>query len=139
MTDNTVYVARLHRIIFLGPLVFTAAAFFLTALNSSFQMMGFAAVAFGLLWAGAVWVNYYFSSLTIETKRVIFRTGVLVRNTTDIPYPKIESIDIRQSIVGSIFRYGSLTITGTGGTKHTIDFVARPLTCRRYMEQLMHN
>ena len=70
---------------------------------------------------------------------MIFRTGVLVRKITDIPYTKIESVDIRQSIMGSIMRYGSLMITGTGGTRHFINFIAKPLTCRRYIEQFMNN
>ena len=63
---------------------------------------------------------------------------MLVRQTIDIPLAKIESIDIRQTILGSIFNYGSLIITGTGGTRHMINYLAKPLTCRRYIEQLMH-
>lgn len=69
---------------------------------------------------------------------MILRTGMLVRQTVDIPLSKIETIDIRQSIIGSILRYGSLVITGTGGTRHVMNFLDKPLTCRRYIEQLMH-
>ena len=61
-----------------------------------------------------------------------------MRETVDIPLSKIESIDIRQSILGSLFQYGSLVITGTGGTRQSMGYVSKPLTCRRHIEQLMH-
>ena len=83
-------------------------------------------------------LTYRFSSLTIKKNQVILRTGILVRQTIDIPLNKIESIDIRQSILGSILHYGSLVITGTGGTRQMVNYLNKPLTCRRYIEQLMH-
>ena len=139
MTDkNVVYVAKLHWLIFFGPVVLACAAFFLGIEIVQLKEVALLLLVFSLIWGGITWVNYYFSSLTIEKKRVIFRTGIMVRKTTDIPYTKIESIDIRQSIIGSIMRYGAIMITGTGGTKHFINFIAKPLTCRRYIEQLMH-
>lgn len=139
MTDNNViYVAKLHWLIFFGPFVLACAAFFLGIEIVQLKEVALFFLVFAVIWGAITWVNYYFSSLTIEKKRVIFRTGIMVRKTTDIPYTKIESIDIRQSIIGSIMRYGALMITGTGGTKHFINFVAKPLTCRRYIEQLMH-
>jgi uncharacterized membrane protein YdbT with pleckstrin-like domain len=139
MTDqNVVYVARLHWLLFFWPTVLGCMALFLGIQFVQLKEVALLFLVFSLVWGGINWVVFHFSSLTIEKKRVIFRTGILVRKTTDIPYTKIESIDIRQSIIGSIMQYGALMITGTGGTKHFINFVAKPLTCRRYIEQLMH-
>ena len=56
----------------------------------------------------------------------------------DIPLNKIESIDIRRSLLGSLLQYGTLVITGTGGSRQLVNFLDKPLTCRRYIEQLMH-
>ncbi|MGQ3892895.1 PH domain-containing protein [Legionella sp. CNM-4043-24] len=137
MTDsNVVYVARLHWLLFFGPTVLACAALFLGIYVPQLKdvALGFLLLSAG--WWVMTWVNYHFSSLTIEKKRVIFRTGVLVRKTTDIPYSKIESVDVRQSLIGSIMRYGALMITGTGGTRHFISFLDKPLVCRRYIEQL---
>ena len=132
MTDEKeVYVARLHRLLFMGPAVLGCVSLFLGIQYVQLKEVALLFLVFSLIWGTITWVNYHFSSLTIEKKRVIFRTGILVRKTTDIPYTKIESIDIRQSIIGSILHYGSLMITGTGGTRHFINFLARPLTCRR--------
>lgn len=93
---------------------------------------------FALIWILITWVTYHFSSITIKRKQVILRTGIIVRQTVDIPLNKIETIDIRQSILGSILSYGTLIITGTGGTRYLINYLYKPLTCRRYIEQLMN-
>lgn len=135
---NIVYFTRLHWIIFLAPitslLMVLALHIYLPQLSSLCLIFE----AFSLLWIGMTWVTYYFSSITIKRKQVILRTGIVVRQTVDIPLTKIETIDIRQSILGSIFRYGALVITGTGGTRHYINYLSKPLTCRRYIEQMMN-
>lgn len=136
--NKVVYFTRLHPVIFLGPLAGLCFAFalgyYITPLFNVSLFFG----AFSILWALMTWVTYHFSSITIQRKQVILRTGIIVRQTVDIPLTKIETIDIRQSILGSILRYGTLIITGTGGTRHLINFLERPLTCRRYIEQLMN-
>jgi uncharacterized membrane protein YdbT with pleckstrin-like domain len=135
---NETYIAKLHWLIFFGPTVMALLALLLGIEIAQLKEVALLFFVVAVIWWAMTWVNYYFSSLTIEKNRVIFRTGILVRKTTDIPYTKIETIDIRQSVLGSIFRYGALMITGTGGTKHFINFIDKPLTARRYIEQQMN-
>ena len=141
MTQNhnrIVYFARLHWIIFLWPVLLLCAALYGYDLFPKLREPTLFIMGFSLLWLLIRWFTYYFSSLTIKEKQVIFRYGLLVRQTIDIPMGKIESIDIRQSIFGSILRYGTLVITGTGGTRHLLNNISRPLTCRRHIEEAMH-
>lgn len=134
---NIVYFTRLHWIIFFWPILALCGALAITVYVSQLREVGYGLSAFALVWIAMTWVTYYFSSLTIKRNQVILRTGVIVRQTIDIPLNKIEAIDIRQSILGSIFRYGMVCITGTGGTRRVINYLNNPLTCRRYIEQLM--
>jgi len=136
-SSDNIYVARLHWVLFLSPFLLGCSALVLGIMVVQLQMVALLVLGVSLLWGGMSVLNYYCSSLTIQKKHVIFRTGILVRKITDIPFSKIESIDVKQSIIGSILRYGILTITGTGGTQHTIYFLDKPLTCRRYMEQAL--
>ncbi|HAF87283.1 MAG: hypothetical protein CMF38_02285 [Legionellaceae bacterium] len=133
----TRYVGRLHWLIFLNPTLLALLAMSGLFINELLNMALLILLA-AILWWAATWLNYYASSLSIGPKSVVFRTGILVRNTCDIPLNKIESVDIKQSIIGSICRYGSLTVVGTGGTQQVIHYLDRPLTCRRYIESLMH-
>lgn len=135
---DVVYFSRLHWILFFWPVLLALFAIFLGSQLTQLREVSILFFIVALIWTLMTWVTYHFSSVTIKKKQVILRTGMLVRQTVDIPLSKIETIDIRQSILGSIFRYGSLVITGTGGTRHIINFLDNPLTCRRYIEQLMH-
>lgn len=136
--DNIIYQARLHWVIFFWPalwlgLALCGAIAYPAARNFALLMAGFS-----FIWGAVMWVTYQFCSLTIKKTQVILRTGFLVRQTLDFPLSKIESIDIQQSILGSLLRYGSLIITGTGGSRQMVSYINQPLTCRRYIEQLMH-
>ncbi len=139
MSDNNiVYEARLHRILFSGPILLCCFGLFLAMEVEALSLIGYFFSGLSLLWGVMVWMTYQFSSVIIKQKQIIVRTGVLVRNTLDIPMTKIETIDIRQSLLGSVLNYGTLVITGTGGTRQFINCLNKPLTCRRYIEQLMH-
>ncbi|KTC94326.1 PH domain-containing protein [Legionella erythra] len=133
-----VYEAGLHLVLFFWPVMLALAGMLIGIEFEQLKVLSLFVVLFALAWIGITWVTYHFSSLTIKKKQVILRTGVLVRQTVDIPLTKIETIDIRQSILGSLLRYGSLVITGTGGTRYLINYLDKPLTCRRYIEQLMN-
>lgn len=140
MTDNTImYQARLHWILFFWPVVLFGFTLFLVINYDFLYQPAMVMVLVALFWLIMVGVNYYFSSLTIKKNQIVVCTGFLIRQTLDIAINKIESIDIRQSLVGTLLNYGSLVITGTGGTRQMVTFLNKPLTCRRYIEQMMHS
>ena len=135
--SNIIFFTRLHWIIFFWPALALCVSLVIAYNVNPLRQVGFGLAAFSLLWVGITWVTYYFSSLTIKKNHVIIRTGVIVRQTIDIPLNKIEAIDIRQSIMGSVLNYGLVCITGTGGTRRVVNFLHNPLTCRRHIEHLM--
>ncbi len=140
MPDNSiVYQARLHWILFLWPLVLFFGAIILSIRVVQFYEVGLFLAGFAIIWFSMVAINYLCSSLTIKQNQIILSTGIIVRKTLDIPLNKIESIDIRQTLLGTLFHYGSLVITGTGGSRQAVNYLNKPLTCRRYIEQLMHS
>lgn len=140
--NNLVYQGRLHYVIFFWPVLLLLAAMYLAfgfgAEQVAVQKLSYVLGAFALIWGTVTLLQYICSSLNIKNKQVILSTGVLVHQTIDIPMNKIESIDIRQSVLGSLLNYGSLVITGTGGTRQYVNYLSSPLTCRRYIEQMMH-
>lgn len=138
MTEEIIYQARLHWILLVWPILFLLVDLFI---GVQFPLFWLPALLFGgviCIWFIVTWSMYYFSTLTVVDKHLILRTGVFVRQTIDIPLNKIESIDIRQPFFGMILGYGTLTITGTGGTHELVNYLQRPLTCRRYIEQTMN-
>ena len=137
-SNSIVYQARLHWIIFFWPAIVFASALYVSEVSPLFRNIGHITALLSLVWLVVMVMTYYFSVLIIKERHIILCTGILTRQTLDLSLNKIESIDIRQSVLGSLFQYGSLVITGTGGTRQYINYLNQPLTCRRHIEQLMH-
>ena len=55
------------------------------------------------------------TKLVGTNKRILGKTGVIRRNSVDLPLNKVESVTLKQSIMGRIFQYGSVVVHGTGG------------------------
>lgn len=136
--NNIVYQGHLHLILFLWPVALLCVTAYVAIAFPQFHVPSYILGLCSLLWLVVTGLTYLSSYLIIKNKQVILCTGILMRQTIDIPLSKIECIDIRQSIMGSFLDYGSLVITGTGGSRQVIDYLSKPLTCRRYIEQLMH-
>lgn len=137
MQNTTESTHKLHWIIFCWPLFIFMLGVILLFSFPILLIVGLLFSCFGLIWLLMATVTYHFSSLTINEKKLTLTTGFLIREATDIPITKIESIDMKLPIVGSLLNYGSIIITGTGGTKYSIHYLHRPLTCRRKIEQLL--
>jgi uncharacterized membrane protein YdbT with pleckstrin-like domain len=90
-------------------------------------------VAFGLgllLWLWA-WLIYRSTELAVTNKRIIVKSGLIQRNTTEMFLEKVESIQVDQGVLGRIFDFGSITISGTGGDKSPVRNVSQPLEFRK--------
>lgn len=131
------YQAELHPIVFLQPMVLILAAGVLAWVFPWLHPVCSMLLLVGLIWLGMGALDFKFTKMSVYASHVSLQTGWLVRNRTDIPVNKIESVDIRQSILGSLFGYGEIIITGSGGTRQKMVDVAAPLTCRRYIEQIL--
>ena len=67
----------------------------------------------------------------VTNKRVIAKTGFIRRRTIEMLLSKVESVSVNQNILGRIFNFGNVTITGTGGTRETFRAIVEPLAVRK--------
>ena len=84
-------------------------------------------------WRPAVhpaWLKRFGTEIAVTDRRVIYKTGLVQRDTTEINMAKIESVDVSQSILGRVFGFGTLTIRGTGETIEALRNIASPLQFR---------
>jgi uncharacterized membrane protein YdbT with pleckstrin-like domain len=81
-------------------------------------------------------IDRWQSEFVITNRRIIIKTGFISRKTVEMNLSKIESVNVDQSIVGRILRYGSITIIGTGGTKETFHNIAKPIEFRKAFQEL---
>ena len=84
----------------------------------------------GVLLFIAAWLKRFGTEIAVTDRRVIYKTGLVQRDTTEINMAKIESVDVSQSILGRVFGFGTLTIRGTGETIEELRNIASPLQFR---------
>ena len=71
--------------------------------------------------------------------RYIQKTGWIKRDTEEISISKIEEVDLKQSILGRILGYGSITISGTGSGQIILKSIDDPLIFQKNLNNLKSN
>jgi len=79
----------------------------------------------------------HFVNLAITHKRIITKYGVINRKSIELPLDKIESLQLQRTWLGSIFGYGTIIITGTGGTKSKTPYIEKPVETRARLMQII--
>jgi uncharacterized membrane protein YdbT with pleckstrin-like domain len=77
------------------------------------------------------------TEFAVTNKRVIAKSGFLRRNTIEILLSKVESVTVKQSILGRLLNFGTVKVTGTGGTRGTFKLVTAPLALRKVIHQVV--
>lgn len=98
--------------------------FLLGLVTLSFLGIGF------LFWIAAA-IRYFSTELAITNKRIIAKFGFISRNTVEINISRIESIQVRQGILGRVFNFGSIVVSGAGNPQAPIPGISNPLQFRR--------
>lgn len=92
-------------------------------------------VVVGLFFLFAAWLRVHSTELAITNKRVIAKFGFIKRDTVEINLGKVEAVRVEQGFWGRVLNFGTILITGTGGSLEPIPDIADPLVFRRkFME-----
>ncbi len=142
--ERIVHRTRPHWILFGGPLLVALAGLIvgvmlqLTVNDLRYQYAGWyagaALLGVALLIAIPPAIRYLSSDFAVTDKRVLARMGILHRQSLETLLTKIEGIGVEQDLWGRLLGYGTITITGTGGTRESITGIPRPLEFRRHVQ-----
>lgn len=134
--ERVQYGAHLHRVIFLPAYFFSLLAILLLlgalggANPSGFFIFAVAAII-AFAWAQVI---YSTSEFAVTNKRVVIKVGWLNRRTVETMLSKVEGIGVDQSILGRLLNYGSIVVTGTGGTQERFKNISDPFEFRRQVQ-----
>lgn len=90
-------------------------------------------------WPVYDFLRLYTTEMVVTNKRVICRKGIIGVKTEELKYQKIESVEIKQSILGRIFGYGTLWFSGTGSSKVKFENIEDPWTIKSRVETIIGN
>jgi uncharacterized membrane protein YdbT with pleckstrin-like domain len=139
LTGETVrYRARLHRGIFTWSSVFgvlTLAALIgaIAAGHWWWLLVAVTAVIGGFTF-GRAWLTYTTSEFAVTDKRVVIKVGWIRRRTLETMLSKVEGVGVDQGLTGRMLGYGTIEVTGTGGTREEFTRIADPLEFRRQVQ-----
>ena len=84
------------------------------------------------------WFQWWVTEIAVTNRRVIYKTGLVRRQTNEMNMDKVESVQIDQSILGRMLDYGDVTILGTGEGFETLRTIASPIELRNSVTGTTH-
>jgi uncharacterized membrane protein YdbT with pleckstrin-like domain len=72
--------------------------------------------------------------LAVTTQRVVFKRGVIARETEEVRLTAIETIDLHQTTWGRLLGFGDVRVTGRGESSLVFERVVDPVGVKRAIE-----
>lgn len=135
--EQIVYKANLHFFFFVRPLILLLLGWwFWCSVNDVSHFLGGVSILLG----GAFLIQRLLvktgSVYAVTNKRVILKTGIISRRALDLVLTKCEGLQIKQSVCGRIFGFGTITVT-TGGATNSYPFVEDPIRFKKEINTLI--
>jgi uncharacterized membrane protein YdbT with pleckstrin-like domain len=135
--ETVLYRARLHRSLYTPSIIIAVLALVAAAFAIGQPPLWWAVLALGVLAAISflgTWSRSASSEFAVTDKRVIIKVGWIRRRTLETMLAKVEGVGVDQSVSGRLLGFGTITVTGTGGTREEFDRIANPLEFRRQVQ-----
>lgn len=131
--EQVIYRAKLHWMVFSRSAVWGFLA--LMFLSASSYGWGVFLVLLALIDCVAALIEYKTSEFGITNKRVLIKVGFLSRKSLETLLPKVEGIQVDQGLLGRMLNYGTIIVTGTGGTHSPFKKISAPFEFRRRVQE----
>jgi len=133
--EEVIYQESLHWVVFLTPVVWFLVSFVLFAQGPDIAPMGAITIIIAIVVAISSFINYKTSEFGVTNKRVIVKVGFIRRNSLEVLLNKVEGIQVNQGVLGRILGFGSITVSGTGGSRDPFHKISAPLEFRKQIQE----
>jgi uncharacterized membrane protein YdbT with pleckstrin-like domain len=136
--EKVIHKAQIHWLIYLPAVlnlvIFGFGGVFILVATPLDPIVGQAAAAFGFVFSFIQFLRAsltrYSSEIAVTDRRIIFKEGLIRRETTEMNMTKVESVNVDQSILGRLLDYGDITVRGTGAGLSPLRMIQNPLAFR---------
>jgi len=94
-----------------------------------------ALVGLGVLVFLAIMLPIWAQQIAVTNQRLIHRRGLVRRYTEELQLRAVEEIRLEQSILGRIFGFGRVIVSGTGLEDLRLPALAEPVKLRRMIQE----
>ena len=136
--EHVTYRTRLHWLVLLPPALLFVVWLPLTWFMAQGEMAGLAwlPIAVGVVALVPAIIKRQSSDFAVTNKRVMMKAGVFTTRSIELFLNKIEAIAVAQSLLGKLFGYGDIAITGSGGTSESFSHIQGPMEFRRAVQSV---
>lgn len=131
--EQVIYRAKRHWMVFFRSTVWAFLAFIFISSGSSGT--GAFLVLLTIIDAIAALLEYKTSEFGLTNRRVLIKVGFIRRKSLETLLPKVEGIQVDQGLFGRMFNYGTIIITGTGGTQSPFEKISNPFEFRKKVQE----
>lgn len=145
--EQVVYRTGLHWNVLLVPIAFLASALALALWSvarshddatDSIRVIALVALAIALIVFLVRLVYFRSAEFAVTNRRVMLKVGWIQRHSLELILNKVEAISVDQNLRGRLLGFGTITVTGTGGTKETFETLAHPFEFRNQVQGQIH-
>ncbi len=141
--EKIFFTAHIHPAVFLPAIIVLFFAFVPVFFKGAYgsQMLCFSGFLFlyALLLGLRAMIAMYTTEFAVTNRRVIAKRGFIRRHTLEILLAKVESVSVRQDMLGRLLDFGTVTVTGTGGTKESFAAIVDPIEVRKKINQILES
>lgn len=80
------------------------------------------------------WLRLRAIELGVTSHRVVFKTGIVGRETEEVRLSAIETVDLHQTTWGRLLGFGDVRVTGRGESTLVFSRVSDPVAVKRAIE-----
>ena len=135
--ESLVYRTRLHWNVLIKPMIWggVPVGAGCAVLTSRYAVAAWVLIPLGLFLLIFAFINYFSSEFGVTNKRVLIKTGFMGTHSFEMLLAKVEAIGVDQTLVQKIFNYGTIVISGTGGSKENLPQIKGPFEFRRRVQE----
>lgn len=86
-----------------------------------------------ILW---YWLSNKCKEMAVTNKKIILKKGIFIHSTDELRLEKVESSNIKKSLLGLIFGYGTIIFTGTGNRIIKFDGIKHPQEVKNAIDEV---
>ncbi|MBT6869969.1 MAG: PH domain-containing protein [Candidatus Marinimicrobia bacterium] len=83
-------------------------------------------------------ISIHYTEQGVTTKRGYKKTGIISRNTEELLLTKVETVEIKQGVIGRLLDYGNIYLTGTGNSFLIFRSVTSPIEVKKNLDSLVN-
>jgi len=137
--EQIVYRTKKSLIIFMTPLLWIVATFFLFIHENPFVVKAAGIFALIALFSGLNTLLIYLTSeFAVTNKRMMMKEGFFFRHSNETRLTTVAKVSVTQSLVGQALNYGTVFINAFGGDTDSFTQIASPIAFQKQVQEQLN-